>query len=65
MKISKDCLDGALTALKGFDKEELKQYINDVFKKAKLYKNMSNASAYKKAMEEINDERLKSYFEST
>jgi hypothetical protein len=65
MKISKDCIDEALRALKDFSADELKEYVNDVFEKAKSYKNMSNARAFDAAMKEINDERLKSYFEST
>jgi hypothetical protein len=64
MKISKECMDEALTALKDFSKEELKQYAFDVFDKAKKYTNMSNMRAFEEAMKEINDERLKSYFES-
>jgi hypothetical protein len=64
MKISKDCMDEALTALKDFSKEELKQYAFDVFEKAEKFTNMSNMRAFDEAMKEINDERLKSYFES-
>src|ERR1700733_13459751 len=64
MRISKDCLDEALTALKDFSKEELKEYAFNVFEKAKQYTNMSNMRAFEEAMNEINDERLKSYFES-
>ncbi len=65
LKISKECLGEALTALKDFSSEELKQYAHDVFQKAKEYPNVSNAAAFEKAMKEINDGRLKSYFEST
>ena len=65
LKISKECLSEALTALKDFDADELKQYAYDVFQKAKEYPNVSNAAAFEKAMKEINDERLQSYFEST
>jgi hypothetical protein len=64
MKISKECMDEALTALKDFSKEELKQYTFDVFEKAKKFKNMSNMRAFDEAMKEINNDRMKSYFES-
>lgn len=64
MKVSKDCLDEAIRGLKDFTSEELKQYAFDVFEKAKSYQGMSNMRAFDQAMKEINDERLKSYFES-
>jgi hypothetical protein len=63
--IDKECIDEAIRALKGFSDTELKDYAKDVMAKAKTYKNMSNASAFQKAMNEINDERLREYFEST
>lgn len=64
VKISKDCIDEALRALKDFSAEELKQYTHDVFEKARSYPNISNAAAFEKAMGEINDSRMRSYFES-
>lgn len=64
MKISKDCLDAALTALKDFDSSELKQYAFEVFEKAKEYPNLSNMKAFQQAMKDINNEHLQSYFES-
>jgi hypothetical protein len=64
MKVSKDCIDEAIRGLKDFSSEELKQYAFDVFEKAKTYQGMSNMRAFDQAMKEINDSRLKSYFES-
>jgi hypothetical protein len=64
MKVSKDCLDEAIRGLKDFTSEELKQYAFDVFERAKTYQGMSNMRAFDQAMREINDEKLKSYFES-
>ena len=62
-KVSKECLDGALTALRNFTKEELEEYVHDVFGRARQYDNLMNMRAFDRAMKEINDERLKSFFE--
>ena len=62
--MNKECIDEALAALKNFSAEELREYAGDVFEKAKGYQNVSNAAAFEKAMQEINNDRLKAYFES-
>lgn len=62
-KVSKECLDGAIKALTSFTKEELEEYVHDVFNRARKYDNVKNAKAFDRAMKEINDERLRSFFE--
>lgn len=62
-KVSKGCIDEALGVLKNFNSDELKQYVHDVFQRARDYDNVSSARAFERATREINDERLKSFFE--
>gem|GEM_PF-1421435 len=62
-RISQDCIEEALKALKNFSKDELEEYVQDVFLRAKSYDNLQNMRAFDQAMKEINDERLKSFFE--
>lgn len=63
-KISKECTQEALTALKNFTKEDLEDYVHDVFMRAKSLDTLQGAKAIAKATKEINDERLKEYFAS-
>jgi hypothetical protein len=62
-KVSAECLEGALTALKNFTKDELQEYVHDVFRRAREMDNLSNSRAFESAMKEVNNERLKSFFE--
>lgn len=62
-KVSKECTDAALEALRSFTREELEEYVHDVFSRAREMGNVKNAKAFDAAMKEINDERLKSFFE--
>jgi hypothetical protein len=62
-KASKECIDEAFSALKNFTREELDDYVQDVFTRARSYDNLQNMRAFDRAMKEINDERLKSYFD--
>ena len=62
-KASKECIEEAFKALKNFSKDELEDYVHDVFLRARSYDNLQNMRAFDRAMKEINDERLKSYFE--
>lgn len=62
-KISQECIEEAFKALKNFTKEELEDYVQDVFLRAKSYDNLQNMRAFDRAMKEINDEKLKSFFE--
>jgi len=61
-KISQECIDAAFEALKTFTRPELEDYVRDVFVRAKEYGDVGNMKAFEKAMKEINDERLQSYF---
>jgi hypothetical protein len=61
-KISKECIEEAFKALKNFPKEELEDYVRDVFTRAKSYDDVQNIRAFDRAIKEINDERMKSYF---
>lgn len=62
-KISKECLDGALEALKNFSKDDLETYVHDVFARSRKMDNVKNAKAFEIAMKEINDEHARSFFE--
>lgn len=62
-KASKECIDEAFSALKNFSREELDDYVQDVFLRAKSYDSLQNMRAFDRAMKEINDERMKSFFE--
>ncbi len=62
-KISKECLNGALEALKHFSKEDLEDYVTDVFKKAREYGDLNNMKAFEEAIKNINNEKMQSLFE--
>ena len=62
-KISADCIAEAWNGLKNFPKEELEQYVRDVFTRARSYSDVSNMRAYERAVTEINDETKQSLFE--
>jgi len=62
-KVSKECVDGALEALKFFSRDELESYVHDVFARARKMDNVKNAKAFERAMKEINDEHARSFFE--
>ena len=62
-KVSKECIDEALAALRNFSRDELEEYARDVFIRAKSFDNLQNARAFDRAIKEINDERARSYFE--
>lgn len=62
-KVSKECLDEALTALKSFSREDLEDYVHEVFARARKLDNVKNARAFEQAMKEINDEQSRSFFE--
>lgn len=61
-KISPACIEEAFRALKNFTKEELEEYVRDVFIRAKSYDDLQNMRAFNKAIKEINNEKLQSYF---
>lgn len=62
-KMSAGCIDEAYKALKNFTREELEEYAQDVFLRAKSYDNLQNARAFDQAIKDINNERLQSFFE--
>lgn len=62
-KISKECIDGAMGALKNFSREEVEQYVRDVLNKTKQYDNLMSAEALDKAVADVNKENLQSLFE--
>lgn len=64
-KINPGCIEEAFNALKNFSKEDLEDYTRDVFLRAQSYDGLQNARAFDQAIKEINDERLKSYFEDS
>lgn len=61
-KVSKECLDAALEGLKNFKDEDLREYANQVFAKAKEYDNLTGVAAMDKAIKEINDKKAQEYF---
>lgn len=62
-KINQECIEEAFKALKNFTKEELEDYVQDVFLKAKSYDTLQNMRAFDQAIKDINNERLQSFFE--
>lgn len=62
-KISKECIDEAFKGLKNFTKEDLEDYVQDVFMRAKSYDDLQGARSFDRAIKEINDEKTKAYFE--
>jgi hypothetical protein len=58
-----ECIKEAFEALKFFSKEELEEYVQDVFERAKSIDNLKNAKALDKAIKEVNEEKFKSLFE--
>ena len=60
--IKKECLKDAFDALKNFSKEELEEYANRVIIKAEGYDPLRGPEAIDRATQEVNDEKLKSYF---
>lgn len=62
-KVSKECLDEALTALKNFSRDDLESYVHEVFARARKMDNVKNAKAFDQAMKEINNETGRAFFE--
>lgn len=62
--ISKECIEEAYKALKNFNREDLEEYVQDVFLRAKSFDNLQNVRAFDRAIKEINDEYNQSYFET-
>ena len=61
-KISTACLEEAFSALRNFSKKELQQYARDVFVRAKDHDPLQGADAIERAQKEINEEKLKEFF---
>ena len=63
-KISQDCIEEAFKALKHFGRDALEDYVHNVFMKAKSYDALQGNNAIQKAMQEVNADMAKSYFNS-
>lgn len=61
--ISQGCLDEALTALKDFTADDLKDYVRSVFDKVRSYDKTFGEPALQKAIKEVNNEHLQNLFE--
>lgn len=59
-----ECIEEAYKALKNFDRQDLEDYVQDVFTRARSYDNLQNVRAFDRAIKEINDEYNQSYFET-
>lgn len=57
------CYDYALKQLIHFKEDDLRTYVNDVLSKAKSFDNLRGQSAINKAILEVNQEHLQSFFE--
>jgi len=57
------CFDAASATLTHFSKEELQDYVNEVLTKAKSYDELRSQRAVSKAIEDVNQEKLQSFFE--
>lgn len=60
---SKDCIKQALLGLQNFSKEDLEDYVRDVFNRAREYGDVKNMKAFDRAMNEINQDHLRNLFE--
>ena len=58
------CYDYALKQLIHFKEDDLHNYVNDVLTKAKSFDNLRSQSAINRAIEEVNQEHLQSFFEN-
>jgi hypothetical protein len=65
MPVNKECINEAWNNLKNFTKDELSDYINEVFARANSYDNLSSQAAFDKAIKEINNSRLQEFFSKT
>ena len=63
VKIKAECIDEAVTALKNFNADELEEYTREVFNRARSYDNLSSSEAFDKAIKDVNNEALQSFFE--
>jgi len=61
-KVSKECLSAALEGLKNFKDDDLKEYANQVFAKAREFDNLAGVAAMEKAIKEVNDVKAQQYF---
>ena len=61
--ISEDCIETAKTALSHFTEEELRNFVTRVFHKAQEYDDASGMEAIQLAMEEVDQEMIKTLFE--
>lgn len=62
--VTKGCIDEAFDGLRRiFSKDELENYVKDVFNRARQFTDVSNLKAFDRAIKEINDETKKSLFE--
>jgi hypothetical protein len=60
-KLSKECVDEALKALINFKREDLEDYLKEIFVKAGGLENLNNARAYDAAIKDINKEYMQQY----
>ena len=61
-KVSKECIDAAAEALNQFTDSELRQYVVDVYDKARSYENMNPQSALKKAQQDVGNQILQELY---
>lgn len=61
---SKECIEEAFKALKNFNRQDLEDYVQDVFERARSFDDVKNVRAFDRAIKEINDQYNQSYFES-
>ena len=57
------CFDEALKQLQHFKQEDLNAYVNDVLSKAKSFDSLRSQTAIDKAIEQVNQTHLQSFFE--
>lgn len=62
-KISQECIEEAFKALKHFDRDELENYLKDVFLKAKEYESLTGQAAIERSMKEVNREEMELFFQ--
>jgi hypothetical protein len=62
-KYDNACIDAALEAMTHFTKEDIEDYLDDVFSTARGYKDVTGQAAIQKAVKEVNKQTLEDLFQ--
>ena len=62
-KYNKDCIDAALEKLTHFTREDIEDYLDDVFSTANSYSDVTGQAAIQKAIKEVDKQNLEELFQ--